>query len=318
MPASKTTRPALLDPLHSPGSDEPGEPLPLPLQLQHGQQQLEHLTLRAADAGATFRQNQATAETMGKTKRRMFSSPLLRRSATASSAAAASAASKIKSNLSTVTKLPTALKRSATTNSANANANDDNKANVGRAPTIPSRSDSSSTESAAKQEAPKQHGSKMFSIPSMMRIRTGSKEDKTHESAHVDGPKDSAEDKSELSNNDTSSSSETEGDGDMEATSPEAAAQAHKSAINSASRFVMGMPTLLRRAVSNNTPATAAAAAVATQKKSPDTSANSTPRGQLPEDDFEENERHSLLMMMQVPESRRNSQIPLMAVNEAW
>ncbi|KAJ8579162.1 hypothetical protein ON010_g43 [Phytophthora cinnamomi] len=231
---------------------------------------------------------------------------------------AASAASKIKSNLSTVTKLPTALKRSATTNSANANANDDNKANVGRAPTIPSRSDSSSTESAAKQEAPKQHGSKMFSIPSMMRIRTGSKEDKTHESAHVDGPKDSAEDKSELSNNDTSSSSETEGDGDMEATSPEAAAQAHKSAINSASRFVMGMPTLLRRAVSNNTPATAAAAAVATQKKSPDTSANSTPRGQLPEDDFEENERHSLLMMMQVPESRRNSQIPLMAVNEAW
>lgn len=241
----------------------------------------------------------------------MFSSPLLRRSATASSAAAASAASKIKSNLSTVTKLPTALKRSATTHSAGngaAPSNDDDKANVDRAPTIASLSGSnSSPESAAKQqEAPKQHSNKMFSIPSMMRIRTGSKEDKPQET------KDSTQDKNEQSNNDTTStSSETEGDTDVESTS-----QPQMSAINSASRFVMGMPTLLRRAVSNNAPASAAAAA--TQKKSPDTSANSTPRGQFPEDDFEENERHSLLMMMQVPESRRNSQIPLMAVTEAW
>ncbi|KAE9350068.1 hypothetical protein PF008_g6623 [Phytophthora fragariae] len=294
MPASKETRSPLLDPLHSPGSDVPAQPQQLQLQLQ----QLPASTL----CGPTFRQNQATADTMAKTKRRMFSSPLLRRSATASSAAAASAASKIKSNLST------ALKRSAmNTGSGSMPSNDDNKANVDRAPTIPSLS-TSSTESSAKQ-----HSNKMFSMPSMMR-RTGSKEEKTQKSTESDDLKHSTEDKSEQSNNDTSSSSETEGDNDVESTSPEATTQSQKSAINSASRFVMGMPTLLRRAVSNNAPASAAA----TQKKSPDTSEDSTPRGQFPEDDFEENERHSLLMMMQVPESQRNSLIPLMAVGEAW
>ncbi|GMF42423.1 unnamed protein product [Phytophthora fragariaefolia] len=302
MPASKQHIPALLDPLHSPGSDEPAQLQPRTEQL--APPALLYLTLTAEDAGPTFRQNQATVEiteTMVKTKRRMFSSPLLRRSATASSAAAASAASKIKSNLSTVTKLPTALKRSAT---SNASVSSDNKANVGRSPTIPSVS-TSSTESSAKQEAPKQQSNKGFGIASMMRMRNGSKEDKTQSKPpQADCASNSPEDaKSEQSN--TDSSSEAEGDND-EVGTPEA-----KSAINSASRFVMGMPTLLRRAVSNNAPA-----AAATQKKSPDTSANSTPRGQFPEDDFEENDRHSLLMMMQVPESRRNSQIPLMAASE--
>jgi hypothetical protein len=244
-----------------------------------------------------------------KTKRRMFGAPLLRRSATASSNAAA----RIKSNLSTVTKLPTALKRS-TTNSGSAAAVD--KAHGDRAPTVPSLSRSSTDSSVKKEEtkAAPQH-SRMFGIPSLMRIRTGSK-DKSHTkppspvlATTSDGPLDSPEGRSEHSTNDNTNVTEPE---ENEASEP----HAQTSAINSASRFVMGMPTMLRRAVSSNhTPPTAPAA---NQKKSPDTSANSTPRGEFPEDELEENDRHSLLMMLQVPEAQRRSQIPLMAVSEAW
>ncbi|KAG3173975.1 hypothetical protein PI124_g906 [Phytophthora idaei] len=287
MPASSEKRPTLaLDPLHSPGSDTQE------LQSATVPNALANLTLSAQDAGPT-------ADPMAKTKRRMFSTPLLRRSATASSAAAASAASRIKNNLSTV-KLPTALKR----NSANSGS-------VAAAPSVPvdcmpslSRS---STESSVKKEETNAvpNNGKKFGIPSLMHMRTGTK-DKTNSKS--DCRLDSPEAKSQSSNN----SSEEEVNNNEESATPQHAT----SAINTASRFVMGMPTLLRRVVSNNHPHSADAL-VATRKKSPDTSANSTPRGESSEDDMEENDRHSLLMMLQVPEAR-NSLIPLMAFNQAW
>ncbi|KAL4115613.1 hypothetical protein KRP22_004476 [Phytophthora ramorum] len=287
-----------LDPLHSPGSDTP----------QQQQSPVRSTWSRAQDAAKQNQVKQDTADPMAKTKRRLFSTPLLSRSATAS---AASAASRIKSNLSTVTKLPTALKRTAA-NSGSANNN--NKATVDRAPTIPSLS-RSSTESSVKQEEAKaapQHN-RMFGIPSLMRIRTGSK-DKTHSNplpspvfTASDCPLDSPEEQSEHSSRGNNSS-------ENEAEINEAE---HKSAANTASRFVMGVPAMLRRAVSNNHTPPSATAAAPLQKKSPDTSANSTPRGDFPEDDSE-NDRHSLLMMLQVPEGQRRSLIPLMAASEAW
>ncbi|KAG7388550.1 hypothetical protein PHYPSEUDO_012187 [Phytophthora pseudosyringae] len=316
MPAPHEGRPALgLDPLHSPGSHPP----------EQQQQPIGTLALRAEAAGPTFRQNQAphdAADPMAKTKRRMFSTPLLRRSATASSAAAASAASRIKNNLSTVSKLPTALKRNSANSGSAVPVASDGKASVDRAPTVPSLSRSSTESSVTKEEtkAASSHG-RMFGIPSLMRIRTGSKE-KTH-SKPMSSPVysasscalDSPEAKSRRSYSGGNNSSETEASNDDEV--HETARQHQSSAISTASRFVMGMPTLLRRAVSNNHTPPSADAPAATQKKSPDTSANSTPRGESPEDDLEENDRHSLLLMLQVPEARY-SQIPLMAASEAW
>ncbi|KAG1685514.1 hypothetical protein DVH05_008290 [Phytophthora capsici] len=291
-----------LDPLHSPGSDSQEQQ-----RLSTAHNSLDQLTRSTEVAGL----NQTTHDAedpMVKMKRRMFSTPLLHRSATASSAAAASAASKIKSNLST--KLPTALKRNS-----GSSATEETKANVDRAPTVPSLS-RSSTDSSVKKEDTKSissHGRK-FGIPSLMRIRTVSK-DKTHSKptpspvcTTTDCPLDSPETKRK-------SNSETDVNSNDEVY--ESVPQHQTSAINTASRFVMGMPTLLRRAVSNNHTPPSADAPAASQKKSPDTSANSTPRGDFPEDDLEENDRHSLLLMMQVPEAR-NSQIPLMAASEAW
>ncbi|ETL49391.1 hypothetical protein L916_01117 [Phytophthora nicotianae] len=284
MPAPSDKRPTLaLDPLHSPGSDtqelhSPAVP-----------SALTALTLSAQHAGPT-------ADLMAKTKRRMFSSPMLRRSATASSAAAASAASKIKSNLSTV-KLPTALKR----NSANSRS-------AAAAPSVPvgcvpslSRSSTESSVKKAETNAMPNNGKK-FGIPSLKHIRAAAK-DKVH--SKRDCPLDSPEAKSQRSNN--SSEEETSNE---DSVTPQHAT----SAMNTASRFVMGMPTMLRRAVSNNHPPGTDAPAL---KKSPDTSANSTPRGESSGDDWDENDRHSLLMMLQVPEAR-NSLIPLMAVSQAW
>ncbi|POM71945.1 Hypothetical protein PHPALM_11420 [Phytophthora palmivora] len=285
-------RPLSLDPLHSPGSDT-----------QEQQPPPEHTLDLSAQDTSQRNQETDTADPMAKTKRRMFSSPLLRRSATASSAAAVSAASRIKSNLSTV-KLPTALKRS----SANSgNTSDKSKDSVDRAPTVPSLLRSSTDTSVKKEEtkmAPS-HG-KVFGIPSVMRKGPGFKKSS-------DSPLNS----SERSSSNSTNNSETEENSSDEV--HENMPQQQTSATKTASRFVMGMPTMLRRAVSNNhalhstsdIPAT-------TQKKSPDTSANSTPQGQLPEDNFDEEDRHSLLMMLQVPQARRNSQIPLMAASEAW
>ncbi|KAF1793112.1 hypothetical protein GQ600_15136 [Phytophthora cactorum] len=277
MPASSEKRPTLaLDPLHSPGSDtQELQPATVP-------NALANLTLSAQDAGPT-------ADPMAKTKRRMFSTPLLRRSATASSAAAASAASRIKNNLSTV-KLPTALKR----NSANSGS-------AAAAPSVPvdcvpslSRS---STESSVKKEETNAvpNNGKKFGIPSLMHMRTGTK-DKTNSKS--DCRLDSPEAKSQSSNN----SSEEE-------------------VNNNEDRLRLSMrlrlSTLRRALLWNADVAETRYALVATRKKSPDTSANSTPRGESSEDDMEENDRHSLLMMLQVPEAR-NSLIPLMAFNQAW
>ncbi|OWZ07364.1 Mannosyl-oligosaccharide alpha-1,2-mannosidase [Phytophthora megakarya] len=268
MPSPNENSPSLaLDPLHSPGSDTQ-EQQPPPVHTAPEPQETDFM----------------------KTKRRMFSSPLLRRSATASSAAAASAASRIKSNLSTV-KLPTALKRASANSGRSAS---DDKDTVDRAPTVPSLS-RSSTDSSVKKEDTK---GKVFNIPSLMRKGTNSNP--------LSSP---------ARSNTSRNNSEAEASNDDEAheTMPQA------SAINTASRFVKGMPTMLRRVVSSNhTPPTSSDDPVTTKKRSPDTSANSTPRGQFPEDDFEEEDRHSLLMMMQVPEARRNSQVPLMAATEAW
>ncbi|GMF19276.1 unnamed protein product [Phytophthora lilii] len=325
MPTPRERSPAL-DPLHSPGSDKQQPP---------PRSTLAQLTLSAEDASPTFRQNRATreaAEPMTKTKRRMFSTPLLRRSATASTAAAASAASRIKSNLSTVTKLPNALKRT-TTNSGLAASSapepaNDHKAAVDRAPTIPSLS-RSSTDSSVKHEETKvaPHHNKMFAIPSLMRIRTGEKTHSKPLSTPVqtvsDCPLDSPEARSEHSRSNSSNNSSNNNNNSSDAevdTNDVPTPSSQKSAMNSASRFVMGVPTMLRRAVSSNhTPPRAnAAPTTAPQKKSPDTSANSTPRGEFPEDDLEENDRHSLLLMLQVPESQRHSQVPLMAASETW
>ncbi|KAL3663598.1 hypothetical protein V7S43_011485 [Phytophthora oleae] len=312
MPAPHENSPTLtLDPLHSPGSDTQEQQQ----RVLTAHNSLDQLTHSAEDAG----QNQAThdaADPMVKMKRRMFSTPLLRRSATASSTAAASAASRIKSNFSTVTKLPTALKRnSANSGSSSATTTEEIKANVDRAPTVPSLL-RSSTESSVKKEDTKSvsnHGRK-FGIPSLMRIRTASK-DKTH-SKPMPSPVCTASD-CPLDSPETKSNNNSETDVNNNDEVHESTPQHQASAINTASRFVMGMPTLLRRVVSNNHTPPSADAPTATQKKSPDTSANSTPRGDFPEDDLEENDRHSLLMMMQVPEAR-NSHIPLMAASEAW
>lgn len=278
MPDRKPTM--ALDPLHSPGSDtqelySPAVPNALTV-----------LTLSVQDAGPT-------ADLMAKTKRRIFSTPMLRRSATASSAAAASAASKIKSNLSTV-KLPTALKR----NSANSGKN----AAAAPVDCVPSLSRSSTDSSVKKETNAVPNNGKKFAIPSLKHIRASAMDKmKTKPSCPLDSP----EAKSQRSN--ISSEEDTSNE---DSVTPQHAT----SAINTASRFVMGMPTMLRRAVSNNHPPGAEAIA---HKKSPDTSANSTPRGESSEDDWDENDRHSLLMMLQVPEAR-NSLIPLMAVSQTW
>lgn len=86
------------------------------------------------------------------------------------------------------------------------------------------------------------------------------------------------------------------------------------SAIDSASRFVMGVPTLLRHAVTNNQLLNGAHASTT---KSSNANASLTSHSDCSEDDQEENDRHSLLMMLQVPEAT-NALIPLMAVGEAW
>ncbi|CEG42768.1 uncharacterized protein PHALS_13018 [Plasmopara halstedii] len=222
---------------------------------------------------------------MAKIKQHGFATPLLRRSATVSSAAAASAASKLKSNLSTVTKLPTALKRTSATSGTTATASTD------CAPSLSRSSTASSVEEETK--ATSNHGGK-FGLSSIMHIRT-SFMDKSHLKTMA------------LNGIHNSPKSQRNNDSGKEPTTPRHSA----SAINTASRFVKGVPTLLRRAVTNNHGANSSSV------ESPDANVAFTPREGISEDDLEENERHSLLMMLQVPEATI-SLIPLMAVGEAW
>ncbi|KAG7401141.1 hypothetical protein PHYBOEH_002699 [Phytophthora boehmeriae] len=264
------------------------------------------LTLSPQDAGSgstsskEFREQQRqrkNSDPMAKTKRRMFSAPMLRRSATASGIAAANAASKIKSNLTT--KLPIALKRNSAAPADDAKAED--KATVERAPTVPSLAKANSLES-------KTPNTKKFGMPSLMGIkaRTTSK-DKTNAKslsepvpAGTECPLDSPEPQ-KMSENTTE---------DSEADTCDEASPPAQKANNAASRFVPRMPAMLKRVVSTGT-------APVTKKASPDTSANSTPRRDTP-DDPEENTRRSLLFMIQVPLARRRSQVPLMAASESW
>ncbi|KAG2526610.1 hypothetical protein JM16_003764 [Phytophthora kernoviae] len=275
---------------------------------------VEHLHPQDAGSGSgstsskQFRENQRrkNSDPMAKTKRRMFSAPMLRRSATASGVAAANAASKIKSNLTT--KLPTALKR----NSGNAAAADaskpKDKTTSDRAPTVPSLSKANSLES-------KTANTKKFGMSSLMGIktRTASK-DKTHAksmSAPVftgtDCPLDSPE--PQKMSEHTSENSDAD-------TSDEASPPAQK-ANNATSRFVQRMPAMLKRVVSNGHTSNINSSAPIFKKSSPVTSMNSTARGGST-DEQEENTRRSLLLMIQVPLARRRSQVPLMAGSEAW
>ncbi|CAI5724117.1 unnamed protein product [Peronospora destructor] len=237
------------------------------------------------------------------TKRCTFSTPSLRLPARASSTAAASTASRIKSNLSTVTKLPTALKRSTI------NCTDtDNKAHVvdggPTCTTVPSLSSSSSESFEESKAVPR-----VFGIPSLMCIRTGSKEKASSKPASncSFGSPEAQINRSNSNSSNTQSNSEEEAESNEES-------KAQKSAVNSASRFVMGMPTLLRRAVSNNY---IPDASVVIWKKTPDASANTTLRREFTENS-PENDRHSLLLLLQVPQTRRHSQVPLMAAGETW
>ncbi|CAI5727441.1 unnamed protein product [Peronospora effusa] len=237
------------------------------------------------------------------TKRRMFSTPSLRLPATTSAAAAASTASKIKSNLSTVTKLPTALKRSTISSTDTGN-----KAHVDdggpTCTTIPSLS-SSSTESSEESKAVP----RMFGMSSLMSIRTGSKEkapSKPASNCSFDSP-------AAQINRSNSNSSNSSNNSDEAAESNDEP-KAQKSAVNSASRFVRGMPTLLRRAVSNSHIPDASGVI---WKKASDASADSTSRREFMENS-PENDRHSLLLMLQVPQTQRHSQVPLMAAGETW
>ncbi|KAI9905519.1 hypothetical protein PsorP6_014022 [Peronosclerospora sorghi] len=246
--------------------------------------------------------NQPTQEppSMAKTKRRMFVTPSLRISATASSAAAASAANKIKSNLSSVTKLPTALKRPMP-NSTSA-THEDKKVPVDVAPTTCSSPTSlSRIDSSREHEETKAAAPRMFGIPSLMRLKTVSKEHTAVEGTSDDSPHGhSTSDKCHTVDMDHNAG-ETSGN--------ESLPEHPVSAVNSASRFVRGMPTMLKRAVTPD--------GSVTRKKSPDKSASSTLQEETGGDD-PENDRLSLLLMLQVPQARRQSQVPLMAASETW
>ncbi|TDH68193.1 hypothetical protein CCR75_003231 [Bremia lactucae] len=224
---------------------------------------------------------------MAKDRQHIFS-----RSATEASAAAASTASMIRSNFATVS---SALKNNYATNGS-------------AAMSLPSLSRPGSAESLRDKETAKAlpHHNKTFSIPSIMHIRTGFLDKNHSRSMASDSSTGSPEPLSQRSNISVD-------DAEHEFTTPRHAA----SAMKTASRFVMGMPTLLKRAVSNNHTLSNADPITTTPKKSPNAPALSTPREDFFEDNLEDNDRHSLLLMMQVPEGR-NSWIPLMAVGEAW
>ncbi|RLN88704.1 hypothetical protein BBJ28_00017180 [Nothophytophthora sp. Chile5] len=301
---------------------------------------LVQLTLSVEDAGdrsthtttGQHRPAEQEAEPMAeakdaKKKRRMFSAPLLRRSATASSAAAASAASRIKSNFSTdkLAMLPTSLKRSTTssgsaTASTSARAADaagtrKDKANGDRAPTIPALK-RASTDSKPREPkaAPSHPHTRKFGIPSLMRVRTSSKEKE-----HVKPPPSPAFSASNCpldSPEPQSIPNTTAGSAPNSKALPPL--PPHKPSSSTASRFVSRMPSMLKRVVSSSHAANTASTQ-SVPHTTPDTSASSTPRGDFPEDnELEENERRSLLLMLQVPETQRRSQLPLMAASQTW
>ncbi|RLN74881.1 hypothetical protein BBJ28_00005289 [Nothophytophthora sp. Chile5] len=301
---------------------------------------LVQLTLSVEDAGdrsthtttEQHRPAEQEAEPMAeakdaKKKRRMFSAPLLRRSATASSAAA-SAASRIKSNFSTdkLTKLPTSLKRSTTssgsaTASTSARAADaagtrEDKANGDRAPTIPALKRASTDSKPREAKATPSHPhTRKFGIPSLMRVRTSSKEKE-----QVKPPPSPAFSASNcpLDSPEPQSMPNTTADSAPNSKVLPPLPPPHKPSSSTASRFVSRMPLMLKRVVSSSHTANTSSTQ-SVPHTTLDTSASSTPRDDFLEDnELEENERRSLLLMLQVPETQRRSQLPLMAASQTW
>uniref|UniRef100_M4BUZ0 Uncharacterized protein n=1 Tax=Hyaloperonospora arabidopsidis (strain Emoy2) TaxID=559515 RepID=M4BUZ0_HYAAE len=245
-----------------------------------------------------------------KTKRRMFSTPSLRSSATASSAAAVSAAFRLKSNLSTATKLPIARPRPTAIRAGTA-IDDGNRVHEHCTVSSLSRSHTLPVSSGKHDQA--KTASQRFAFSSIMRLRTVPKDKGQSRPVSnsavksLDGPLKRC---TSTRSSGTIDDSEEEAEFNDECTS----AGTHKSAMTSASRFVRGMPTMLRRAVTTNNTSNETPKTPMTPL---DASSPTTPQEQLSTGDPED-DRHSLLLMLQVPQTRRYSQIPLMAASESW
>ncbi|CAI5723368.1 unnamed protein product [Hyaloperonospora brassicae] len=242
------------------------------------------------------------------TKRRMFPTSSMRSSATASSAAAVSAAFRLKSNLSTATKLPIARQRPT---AIRAGTVPDGSTAVREECPVKSLARSHTESAAGKQHDQAKTASQRFAMSSIMRLRTVSK-DKVHSKlAAVTHLKKSHGGRLKRCTSTNSSGTYADSEEEAELNGECTSSKAHKSAMTSASRFVKGMPTMLRRAVSTNNPLDEA------QTSPFDGSDCYTPQDETATDDTED-DRQSLLLMLQVPQTRRYSQLPLMAASEGW